>query len=40
MGEPRNYEEELELYKEIRGDEKWQKSMWGKAALAKATDED
>ncbi|KAJ7229594.1 hypothetical protein C8J57DRAFT_1251779 [Mycena rebaudengoi] len=35
---PRDYEEEVVLYMEIRGDEKWQKSRWGKAAMEKAGD--
>ncbi|KAJ7284751.1 hypothetical protein C8J57DRAFT_1217139 [Mycena rebaudengoi] len=39
-GAPQNYEEELQLYKEIQGDQKWQQSLWGKAALVKATDSD
>jgi hypothetical protein len=30
------YEEEVVLYMEICGDEKWQKSRWGKAAMEKA----
>ncbi|KAJ7276050.1 hypothetical protein C8J57DRAFT_1224183 [Mycena rebaudengoi] len=33
---PRNYEEEVALYREIRADEKWQQSRWGMAALKRA----